>query len=246
MSAKIELQPSYILHTRPYRDTSLLIDALSADYGKVSLVAKGARKAKNNQRYLLQPLNPLLLSWQGHHALKTLIGVESSQDKYELSGPHLYSVLYANELLSYLLAGDDPAIDIFQNYEYLLRSLSNQTTSIEPALREFEFSLLDSLGYGINFAQDAEDGQSIKPNTAYYFVQDQGFVRVECRPDIRGASFLGSDLLAIEQRNFIEVSTRQAAKQLARFALTPHLRGRPLKSRELFRPLVKGNSSLPE
>lgn len=238
MSAKVELQAAYILHTRPYRDTSLLLDVLTADYGKVSLVAKGVKKAKNNQRYLLQPLQPLLLSWQGQHSLKTMIGVEASRAKYELVGARLYSTLYANELLTYLMVQDDPSSGIYYLYEQLLHALLDDSCELESSLRCFEFSLLEELGYGIDFSSEAEAGQSIEAEQSYYYIDDYGFVLTQHRPDVRSVSFQGADLQAMAMRDFALSSTRQSAKQLSRLAFKPHLRGRPLKSRELFRPLT--------
>jgi DNA repair protein RecO (recombination protein O) len=260
-SIRIELHPSYILHTRPYRDTSLLVDVLTQEYGKISLVAKGARKAKNNQRYLLQPFIPVLLSWQGKSSLKTLIGIElnsqvdhvkeiatvtteshsglnsglnSKPQSSILQGSKLYSALYANELLAYLLYQDDPNDTLYLHYQRLLKQLSNQSLDVEPCLRDFEFTLLDDLGYGINFYSDADTGEDIRADRQYFFIQNHGFVLAEHHGDVAGISFGGSELLNIQQRHFDDVLTRRTAKALSRMALQPHLKGRALKSRELF------------
>ena len=238
MSARIELHPSYILHTRPYRDTSLLVDTITQGYGKVSLIARGARKAKNNQRYLLQPFMPLLLSWQGKGALKTLTGVEPQGLASSLAGVRLYSAMYANELLSYLLVQDDPTMTMYEDYQVLLDELCESECLIEPCLRRFELHLLEELGYGINFIDDADTAEPIVADQHYFFIANHGFVATGRRPDIRDVSYTGRSLLNIAKYTFDDSDTRRAAKQLLRGALKPYLRGRKLKSRELFATLV--------
>lgn len=253
MSARVDLQQAYILHTRPYRDTSLLVDVLSQDYGKISLIAKGARKAKNNQRYLLQAFKPVLVSWQGKSSLKTLTSVEpiaaetpqsspfrddnlhnSALSNTALKGDKLYSAMYANELLVYLLPQDDPTDHIFEHYQCLLDQLIDPSSSLEPCLRYFEFHLLEELGYGINFISNASSGESLEAGENYFFIQNHGFVTTREHPEIRDVSFLGEQLICIAQQDFTDKRTRQTAKMLSRVALKPHLRGRKLKSRELF------------
>ncbi|ODS23009.1 DNA repair protein RecO [Candidatus Endobugula sertula] len=238
MAIRIELQPAYILHTRPYRDTSLLVDALTKEYGKISLVARGARKTKNNQRYLLQPFIPLLLSWQGNGVLKTLVGVELRLLAYTLFGNHLYSALYVNELLTYLLSQDDPSPFIYMSYEELLQVLVDTSSRIEPYLRCFEFHLLDELGYGINFVNDADTGEPFDTDKFYFFVQQHGFVSVDRHLGMTGRRFSGQDIIGIQKKEFTRLSVCQTAKILSREVFKPLLKGRKLKSRELFKMLI--------
>jgi DNA repair protein RecO (recombination protein O) len=234
----IDLQRCYVLHTRPYRDTSLLVDILSQQYGKLTLIARGARKTSKstqNPRYLLQPFIPLSLSWQGKSSLKTLTTMEAAAPSISLVGNRLYSAMYANELLTYLLQeDDDPSEDIYLDYEVLLQRLSDTQYSIEAALRQFEFTLLAALGYEINFTHDAYNQQPLDASASYYYIQEQGFVAVEEHPDIRDRSFNGEALLYIAANHYDSLDTRRVAKQVARIALSPHLRNRPLKSKELF------------
>ncbi len=243
MSTRIDLQLSYILHTRAYRDTSLLVDVLTKDYGKITVIAKGARKSKSSQRYLLQPFSPVLLSWQGKSSLKTLVGIESVASEHiatgslgttPLQGKKLYSAMYANELLTFLLQQDDPSDHIFQCYQYLLKQLCFSDRDIECCLREFEFSLLSELGYGINFDYEANSGSPIEAINNYIFVQNHGFVLADDYMDIRDPLFMGKAILNIRDGLYEDKETRQAAKILSRITLRPHLKGRQLKSRELF------------
>ena len=236
-SKHIELQRCYVLHTRPYRDTSLLVDILSQTHGKLTLIARGARKASKstqNPRYLLQPFIPLSLSWLGKSSLKTLTTMESAAPALQLRGNHLYSAMYANELLVYLLQEDELNEEIYIHYEQLLYSLSKTEYSIEAALRQFEFALLAVLGYEIGFTHDAESQRPLKASESYYYVHEQGFVATENHPDIRDISFSGKALLDISSNDYALIETRRVAKQVARITLKPHLRNRPLKSKELF------------
>jgi DNA repair protein RecO (recombination protein O) len=215
------------------------VDVITQEYGKVSLVAKGARRAKNNQRYLLQAFKPVLLSWQGKTALKTLVGIEpdindTSAQKNPLRGHRLYSAMYVNELLAYLLPENDPTDNIFQYYQHVLSQLTDDDADLESCLRYFEFNLLDELGYGINFLCNADTGNTIDEDAYYFLIQNHGFVLTTDHPEIRDKSLLGKELVNISHQTFTDASTRQTAKILSRMALKPHLRGRELKSRELF------------
>ena len=257
MSIRKDLQAAYILHARPYRDTSLLLDVLTQYHGRVSLIARGVRKPKNNQRYLLQPFIPLLLSWQGKSQLKTLVGIEARtlstdamspptathmlQAHHALLGDRLYSALYVNELLVYLMNQEDPSTQLYDQYELLLQRLQQQQP-LEACLRYFEFEVLSELGYGINFFTEAETDQAISADKYYYFITDKGFIDTTNHPHIRDMSYLGADLLALQQGNLDDGNARAAAKNITRTALRPHLRGRKLKSRELFM-VQKPNSS---
>ncbi|BFM16782.1 DNA repair protein RecO [Maricurvus nonylphenolicus] len=232
---RIELQPAYILHTRPFRDTSLIIDCFSRDYGRVSLLAKGARSAKSRQRQLLQPFTPLLLSWQGKGDLKTLVGVETEGQGLFLQGKVLFSGLYINEVLVRLLPQMDAHPDILFLYQQVLARLEQvnqgETDLLEPSLRQFEFSLLEALGYGIDFHSDCQ-GQPLQPEGWYQLYPERGFLSVQPNPD--EVSFQGACLKAIGEGDFSSLVNLRTAKQLARVALKPYLGSKPLQSRMLF------------
>src|SRR5690554_7107131 len=125
MSARVEHQPAYILHRRPYRETSWLLDVVTPDYGKVSLVAKGARRGKAPDASLYQPFQPVLISWLGKSDLKTLSGLEARRLAPEaqelqqrgLSGQWLFAGFYLNELLEFLLVEQESSPYLFALYE---------------------------------------------------------------------------------------------------------------------------------
>lgn len=230
----VQLQPAFVLHTRPYRDTSLLVEALTRDYGRLTLVARGQRQSRQSARRPVQAFTPLLISWQGKSDLKTLVAAESKATIAILSGTYLYSGLYANELLMRLLPQGDAQLDVFLAYQALLGSLSNGD-ELEVVLRQFEFRLLEELGYGVDLGADAGSGEQISPEQVYQYLSDVGFLRVANNSRQAAGGFLGKDLLAIAGGDYSSKETRRAAKRLARLALAPHLGNKPLKSRELFK-----------
>lgn len=229
---RVDLQPAYILHARPYRDTSLLIDLLTPDFGRVTAVARGVRKNKTPKRQLLNPFSRLLVCWQGKTDMKLLTSFESDNHFLSLMANHLYSGFYLNELLVRLLPEMDSHNGIYHAYEQSLNALQSRE-EIEPLLRAFEFRLLAELGYGLDFTQDARNDCAILPQGFYECHIQEGFF--SAAPDIPENFLLkGESLLAIERGDYSSPITRLAAKQLTRRLLKPLLGSRPLNSRELF------------
>lgn len=229
---RVEDQPAYVLHLRPYRDTSALVDLLTPDYGRLSVVVRGVRKSKSPKRQLLNPFHGLLISFQGDGELKLLTQFESNQRFFNLQAAHLYSGFYINELIVRLLPEMDAHNDLFSLYETSIHAL-HQQEDIEPILRRFEFRLLVELGYAIDFQVDAIEQRPIKPNQLYRCDLERGFIMLPQGEDST-AGFIGEDLLAIATDNYAQLTTRRAAKQLTRYLLRPLLGKKPLKSRELF------------
>lgn len=230
---RVEHQPAYVLHLKPYRDTSAIVDLLTADYGRISVMVRGVRKSKTSKRQLLNPFHCLLVSFQGETEIKLLTQFESSPGFFTLHGNYLYSGFYLNELLVRLLPEMDPHNDLFSLYEDSIRLL-HQQSDIEPVLRCFEFRLLMELGYAIDFSQDAINHQTIRQDAFYSCDLENGFIEAVPDADPRSLIIQGSDLLAINIADYQQASTRRAAKYLARHLLKPLLGKRPLKSRELF------------
>lgn len=229
---RVELQPAYILHTRPYRDTSLIVDFLTPEFGRVSAVARGVRQRKGNKRQLLNPFSRLLVSWQGKTDLKLLTSVESDNHYVQLQGNYLYSGFYLNELLVRLLPEMDSHNALFVDYENSLNALSS-ADALEPLLRRFEFHLLAELGYAVDFTHDARSQEPIDPAGLYECDIHEGFFSAS---SVLPAQSLikGECLLAIAADDYCDGETRLIAKQLTRKMLKPLLGSRPLKSRELF------------
>ena len=231
----VELQRAYILHTRPYRDTSLLVDFLTVDFGRVSAVVRGVRQRKGSKRQLFNPFQRLLISWQGNSSLKLLTAFESDNVSIPLVGTGLYSGFYLNELLMRLLQEMDPHSEVFDAYQLCLIGLRN-AQELEPVLREFEFRLLSELGYGLDFTHDALTQEAVRGDRLYRCDTQEGFSK--CMPGSpANLVFDGSCLLAIAAGDYSAPETRQSAKRLTRMLLKPLLGSRPLKSRELFSAL---------
>ncbi len=244
---RVELQNAWVLHTRPYRDTSLIVDLFTRDSGRVSVIAKGvravksSRSQKNNQRQRLNPFIPLLVSYQGRHELKTLTGVETHGYAAFLQGRMLFSALYLNELLIRLLPAMDAHPEVFDRYHKVLSELGqceqhdsvDENALLECILRRFELSLLQDLGYGINFDSDCDTGEAIQKENHYQYNPERGFSRVS------GVGIAGIDLQALGMDSLGSAGTRRVAKYITRSALQLLLGAKPLKSRELFREVKK-------
>lgn len=232
---RIELQPAFILHTRPYRDTSLLVDFFTPEYGRIGAVARGVRQGKGNKRVLFNPFMRLLVSLQGKTDLKLLTAIESDGPACHLAGAQLYSGFYLNEILVRLLPEMDAHSSLFFRYQDCLQHLRSGA-DLEPLLRDFEFAFLQELGYAVDFQTDAHSGEAIVPERHYWFDAQMGFYQVDPISQHGAAApvFDGSTILAMARRNFDAQETRQAAKRLSRLMLQPLLGSRPLRSRELF------------
>jgi len=230
---RIEHQPAYVLHLKPYRDTSAIIDLLTPDYGRIAVVARGVRKNKNTKRQLLNPFHRLLISFQGEGELKLLTHFESSSGFYPLKANYLYSGLYLNELLMRLLPELDAHNDFFSLYESSVHLL-HQEDEIEPTLRNFEFRLMLELGYAIDFNEDAIYHKAIKEEASYICDPDRGFIELTALDTNQELVFPGLDILSIARQDYTQQSTRRSAKKITRLLLKPLLGKRPLKSRELF------------
>lgn len=227
-----ELQPAYILHTRPYRDTSMLVDFLTPEFGRITAVARGVRSRKTSKRNLLNPFNRLLISFQGKTDLKLLTHFEAEGEHFTLLAKHLFSGFYLNELLVRLLPEFDAHPEIYSLYEQSLQLLKAQQ-DLEPILRSFELQLLNELGYGIDFNSDAKSGESITASANYCLDPTQGFYFAYADVPYN-FQFSGQHILAIGQHDFTSADVKQTAKRITRILLKPLLGNKPLTSRELF------------
>ena len=239
MNSRITLQPAYVLHRRPFQNTSLLVDLFTLDFGLLRAVAKGARRQRSRSQALLQLFQPLLVSVSGKGEVKTLTSVESNVSAIRLQGKRLLSGLYVNELLSRLLQNQEEHAGLYESYRETLVALQG-TSELEPVLRCFEMSLLAELGYAINLEYDCETDLPIVAESVYRFIPGLGFqasilsAGAASRPD----EFRGADLIALREMNFADDQAVLAAKRLLRLALSAYLGEKPLHSRGLFAVLT--------
>ncbi|MCL4146302.1 UNVERIFIED_CONTAM: hypothetical protein GTU68_039701 [Idotea baltica] len=236
-----EPEPAFILHTRPYRETSALVDFFSRHYGRFRAVARGARGTKKNS-LVLTPYTPMLITWSGKSELKTVKTVEPSGPPILLQGDRLYCGFYLNELLLRLLAEHDAHAKLFDSYLNTLTLLANTEAPMESSLRTFELSLLEDIGYAIVLDTDAETGDSVVPEGWYWFDPSMGFVlkqgvlKQRTKSQANAANwFQGAELLAIHAGQFHQKNIASTAKRLVRLALRPHIGDSPLRSRALFK-----------
>ncbi|MGH8353061.1 MAG: DNA repair protein RecO [Pseudomonas sp.] len=218
-------QPSFVLHSRPYRESSALVDFLTPQ-GRLRAVLRGARGKAGS---LARPFVPLEAEFRGRGELKNVGRLESAGIPNLLHGEALFSGLYLNELLIRLLPAEDPHPALFEHYAATLIALA-AGRPLEPLLRAFEWRLLDELGYGFALATDLA-GQPVAADGLYRLLPDAGLEPVgQLQPGL----FHGAELLAMAEADWSAPGALAAAKRLMRQALAPHLGGRPLVSRELF------------
>ena len=234
MDSRVALQPAYVLHSRPFRNTSLLVDFFTMDYGRVRAVAKGARNAKSKHRSLLQLFQPLLVSLSGRGELKTLTGLESSLGALRLEGQRLFSGMYINELLMRLLMNHVEHKQLYLAYQDTIAGLQGDS-AIQLLLRQFELCLLSELGYGVNLDSDCHTHEPIDVERSYRFTPDIGFqVLVDDGQHNISKAYLGSHIVSLREHDLTDTEVVKAAKRLLRTALAAHLGGKPLHSRSLF------------
>jgi DNA repair protein RecO (recombination protein O) len=235
---QVLLEPGFVLHQRPYRNTSQLLECMTANHGRVGLVARGSRRPGSGQRALLQPFVPLRLSWLRRGELGRLTQVEAAGASYALASQHLLGGYYANELLLRLTARSDPNAEIFSCYSRCLAELAYTKVVARP-LRVFELGLLHALGYGVELDSDAASGEPLKPETRYVFEIEQG-LRCAADADGRGDAdiYIGRDLIALRECRLDDDGSLRTAQRLLGRVLRAHLGERPLQSRLVLQDIV--------
>lgn len=221
----------YVLHSRPYTDSKLIVELFSEQFGRISGVY---RQPSKKRAYKPQPFTLYESQWFGGGELKTITVLDSVSAPVALSGESMFCGLYLNEILIRLIRKEDPCQTIFLAYQHAISCLSRSAV-LEVPLRVFELQLLEGLGYGLDLRSDSE-GEAIVNGKDYLFVSELGFVPVERVPERSKQDLLlsGSHLSAILMGQFDTPEIRRKAKLLCRSALSPLLGTKPLKSKELF------------
>lgn len=240
MIRRVENEPGYVLHSRPWRETSLILEVFTCGHGRLGLTARGARRLRSRLRGMIVPFQPLLLSWAGRGELPTLTGADDEGPIPALRGRALFSGFYLNELLLKLLPRNDAHGALFGHYRDALAGLGAGGAA-EPVLRIFEKRLLDALGYGLTLDREADTGAPVSPNRRYRYLPQHGPVGESgAAAGEKGVAVSGRTLLALARGRFEdgdgEARARQEARSLMRAILAPHLGPRPLGSRQLFAP----------
>ncbi|MDX1454170.1 MAG: DNA repair protein RecO [Gammaproteobacteria bacterium] len=234
---RASLEPAYLLHQYAYRDSSRIAEFLTREHGRISAVARGIRRARSRTAGLLQPFQPLLVSWTGRD-LMTLTGIEGNGTAPGLKGDALLAGFYVNELCLRLLASHDPHPEIFDLYQACLADLAGHDGQLAIRLRYFEADLLEALGYGLLLDADKVTGEVVQADALYSVDPETGPTRVA--DSTQGRLMLqGGVLLALGRRAIETAEQERQARTLLRAALDRQLGGRPLKSLDVLRSIYR-------
>lgn len=229
-------QPAYVLHHYPFRETSLVIEVFTRDFGRVALMARGARRPKSALRGVLVAFQPLLVGWSGRSELRTLHKAEWRGGYVPLKGLSLICGFYLNELLLKLLPRDDSHDRLFATYEETLAALA-AGRGHAGTLRRFEKHLLRDLGYALTLDHDVETGRPIAAERRYAYVVERGPVTVEGAGHENAVELSGQTLIDMQSDSYENAVTQQQSKALMRMLLNHYLGNHVLHTRSLLRDL---------
>ena len=221
------LQKAYVIHSRPYKETSLIVTFLTEKKGKITAVAKGAKRKNSRLSGNLEPFQSLNIDFRGKSDLKSLVLAEPSEVFEDFCGSeNLYSAFYINELINYLIAQADETVEIFDLYKKCIANLK-KNNSIEKTLRNFELDILSVLGYEINFQSDYDNNEQIINGCNYKYSPQSGFMK-------RKNGYDGKMLNEINKREFSKDSLR-ACKEINRSTINYYFEELNIKSRIFFK-----------
>jgi len=229
---RVLLEPSFILHSKPYRESSVLLEALSRDHGRIGLIARGARGARSRWKNMLQPLRPLLLSWTQRGELGTLIDADQVAAPPVITGEPLFCAFYANELLVRFMQRHDPHAGLFDQYSRMLTALASGRAP-QPVLRMFECEVLTAAGFGLQLEHESPSGQEIRPDAWYVYQPESGPVPRDPESERAEDLVSGAALLALKSGEINDQHLREL-KFLMRKLVRYHLGDRAIRSQQLF------------
>jgi DNA repair protein RecO (recombination protein O) len=234
-SRRIELTPGYILHHRPWRDTSRILEVLTREHGRLTLFARAVRGPAARLAPVLQPFWPLLLSWSGRGEAPQLTHAERADGAGPLPPACVMAAFYVNELLLKLTTRHDPLPALFDHYHATLGRL-RAGAPLEPALRVFEKRLLELVGFGLELGTEALSGVPLAAERYYRFRPSQGLVLAEAH---EAGALAGSSLLELREERLSGARALEDARRLLHAALAACLEGRPLATRAVARSMVR-------
>ncbi|KVP76208.1 DNA repair protein RecO [Burkholderia ubonensis] len=228
---RVAEQPAFVLHSYPYRETSLIIDVLTRDHGRLALVAKGAKRPHSALRGVLQTFQPLLLSWSGKSEMRTLTGAEWVGGMLPLAGDALLCGFYANELLVKFCAREDPQPPLFNHYVVTLTRLAHGEPAVQ-VLRSFERVLLRETGYAMALNRTVAR-RAVEADRLYVFDPERGVRGADDDVPSHWPVVSGQTLLDMEQDDYHRAQTVAQSKTLMRFLLNTYLGDTPLATRQI-------------
>ena len=238
---RVQLTPGYILHHRPYRDTSRILEVITRDHGRISVFARGVRGPKAKLASILQPFQLLLLSWTGRGEAAQLTGAESAQAAAPVPPACLMAAFYLNELLLKLTTRHDPLPLLFDTYHATLENL-RQGAALEPELRVFEKRMLEALGYGLDLGSEAHTGKPIEPHEYYHFRPEQGLVATVAEAS---GALAGRSLIGLANEHLQSARELEDSRRLLQAALAQCLEGRPLATRMVAKAVARRETRHP-
>ena len=222
----------FLLHQRSYGETSIIADVFTQKSGKISFIAKGAKKPKSKFFGYLVPFQKLKITYSGRSELKTLTSIDRNLASNSNTFSKVsYSLLYINELLMKLLPKDAKHEELFVLYDEFLKKI-NKNNNLEISLRHFELDLLDMLGYGFDYDSEIDSNEPIEAELSYVFVSERGFRKSN------SSSFKGKDILSIKKRKLEDVPLKYL-KEITTKAIGICLEGKDLTSRKIFKSIKK-------
>ena len=231
---RTELTSGYVLHHRPWRDTSRILEVLTREHGRLTLFARGVRGPRAKLAPVLQPFQPLLLSWSGRGEAPQLTAAERAEVCAPLPPAVLLAAFYLNELLIKLTTRHDPLPELFDHYHATLGAL-RAGAALEPTLRIFEKRLLEVLGYGLDLGSESLSGRPIQAQEYYHYRPAQGLVGAG---SVRAGALAGESLLALAAEELTSARALEDARRLLKAALAACLEGRQLTTRSVARAML--------
>jgi len=233
--ARQDNQPGYVLHTYPYRETSLVVETFTRLHGRVAMIARGAKRPHSALRGNIMAFQPLGLSWSGRGELRLLLRAEWQGGQQRLQGRALLCGFYLNELLLKLLPREDAHEQLYLAYQAALARLATEPEP-DAVLRRFEKALLRELGYALALDRDSASGAEIEAGLSYAYDPERGPVALNGAVPA-GLVLSGRTLLAIVHDDYTDPTTLQQAKALMRLLISHRLEEKPLNSRRIFEEL---------
>jgi DNA repair protein RecO (recombination protein O) len=235
---RVLLAPGYILHHRPYRDTSRILEVLVREHGRLTLFARGVRGPKPRFGGVLQPFDLLLLSFHTGREAGQLTAAESAESAPPLPAGSLMAGFYLNELLLKITVRHDPMPEVFEDYRRALSGLRGG--AVEAALRVFEKRLLEAVGYGVDLASEARTGKAIEAEGLYRFKASEGLIPAR---EGDADAVAGSSIFALAQEELREKRELEDARKVLKAALAERLEGKELATRKVARAVVSRGGS---
>jgi DNA repair protein RecO (recombination protein O) len=230
---KVDQQPGYVLHRRSYRESSLLVEVFTRNFGRLALIAKGCRKKKSQVHGLFMSFKPVLLSWTGKGELPILTSIEQTTFYPQPDFSRVPSGYYMNELILKLLHRHDPHELLYDKYETSVFQLLNKDEPL-AVLRVFEKHLLREIGFGLVLDHDVETGEALVKEGSYQYLPQKGPVAADSN---QSGTVFGSTLIALEEEEFFTGREHRQARQLTKALIDIQLNGKELRTRRILREM---------